>query len=171
MDPATTSQPVILNRPDGSVIEFTRLSPSYRIRFRNAFRFARKVALYETLRLTGASTEETRKALNEFDARRLNERDVERWVDDPEGQREAVLLSLAMKSPALLDAEDKYAPVDAAGLDDREMHEVAAGVMGLRLVPVDDGEKKPDPTTDVTAPTGDATPFSSAGTSDLSQIP
>lgn len=163
-----TSQPFTLNRPDGSAIEFPLLTPSDRIAFRNEFRLWRKMQIIANLRLIGANGADVLKALNDFDARRLPERDVERWVDEPEGQAAAILLSMEHVKANATDND-----VDALGLTDRERHEVAAGVMGFKLVPVtdDDGEKKPDPTTAGTEPTGEASLTTSPAISDPAPTP
>lgn len=146
---ANTSQPFILNRPDGTAVEFPILSPSDRIAFRNAFRLFRKRQKGINLKLTGATDKEVRDELDAFDARRLPERDVEDWIFDPEGQREAVLLSLRRSNPQAGESE-----VDALDLGEFDGLTVAAAVMRIKLVPVQEGEKKPDPTTSGTAPTG-----------------
>jgi hypothetical protein len=159
MEPTTTSQPFTLNRGDGTVRTFKKLTASQRIEFRNAFRLFRKRGMYTNLLIAGVAPAEAVKVLNEFDNRRLPENDVTRWVDDAEGQQEAILLSLQRDKPEASDAD-----VDALDLTDAERHSVAAGVLGIELVWIKDGEEKPDPTTAGTAPTGGATqPSSAAG--------
>ncbi len=155
---ANTSQPFILNRGDGSAVSFTILSPSSRIKFRDEFRLSRKLAKVVNLQLTGAASAEIRKELDEFDAKRLPESDVEQWVNHREGQHHAALLSLKQANDNASEAE-----LDTLDLDDGEYLQVAAGVMRLRLVPLNEGEAdKSNPTTAETAPTGDDKPAESA---------
>lgn len=161
MDPMTTSQPFTLNRADGKTITFPILTPSDRVKYRNEFRLARKTARLINLRLTGASSEEIRKDLNEFDTIRLAERDVEEWVLDPQGQQEALILSMQHDHP---NADEKF--VDALGLTADETQDAAAAVLGIKLVyKPSDEEKKPDPTTAGTEPIGASEPISSPATS------
>lgn len=168
MDPATTSQPFVLNRAAGKSIEFPILTPSDRVKYRNAFRLSRKLAKRENLLIAGiADSNKVKEELDAFDGRRLPERDVEEWVFDPEGQQAALLLHLQQTNPAATEAD-----VDKLGLTSSEALDAAAGLLGIKLVYGNpDAEKKPDPTTGETEPSGAGSPTTSGATSDPAPTP
>lgn len=133
------SQPVTLNRADGSTVTLKRCSPADRLQFRQAFRFYRKMLLNESLSLRGINGKEAVEHLTKFDARRLYESDVDQWVLEPEGQNEALLLSLRKDNPGAT-AEDVF----ALGLTDDEKFVAAAGVLNIPLKAATEGEGSKD---------------------------
>ncbi len=146
-----------LNREDGA-LTFKRLSPSDRIRFRNAFALYRKMQLYRNLAIAEVKGTDALKALNEFDARPIENEAVVEWVNTPEGKMEAVLLSLQKDKPEAMAAD-----VDALQLSDYELLQAAAGVLHLQIVnsPAKEGDHPlsvGDPGETVT---GSGTPISS----------
>ena len=124
-----TSRPVVINRADGTELRLRRCSPADRYRFRAVFRAYRKAGRANSLSLLGVAGRDALPYLDEIDARRLKESEVIEWVNHPEGQREAVLLSLRADNPkATMD------DVDALGLDDDGLLRAAAGVFNLDVV-------------------------------------
>jgi hypothetical protein len=138
--PETLSQPVLVNRSDGSELVFKRLAPSDRIKFRNAFALSRKIRLRENLLVVGIAGDAALKHLNEFDARPVEDEAAVEWVNDKEGRFEAVLLSLRKDKP-----DAKREDVDALNLNDGDMLTVAAGVLNLVLVPKSDRKEGQSP--------------------------
>jgi hypothetical protein len=148
MTDAALSQPVTLNRASGETLTFPRCSPADRIAFRAIFRQYRKVWLRESLQVLGITGAAAVDHFNALDRARLYESDVVRWLNEPEGQREAVLLSLR-KDKAAATMDD----VDAFALDDDELLTVAAGVFNIPLAAPKDDTRPPQGGTAV----GDAT--------------
>ena len=122
------SQPVTLNRADGTALTFRILSPAQRMQYRAVFRTYRKMWLIETLRLLGIEGRDAIPHCNELDGRRVRESHIVAWLNEPEGLNEAILLSLRSANPAAT-MDDVY----ALGLDDDERLTVGAGVMMLRV--------------------------------------
>lgn len=139
----------VLNRADGGELRLAKLSPSAILRFREAFRHWRKSQLVESLALVGAGQAEALKVLNQFDAKRLPMEAVYEWVNEPEGQATAVILSLRAARP-----EAGNADLDALALDESEMLHAAAGVLGMSVVTRPAGEK-PDTPVPTTAASGE----------------
>lgn len=130
MSNATASEPVTLNRRDGGTLTFPRCSPSDWFRLRYIFRAYRKAGRLQTLGLVGITGKDAVPYLDEIDARRLPDDDVAEFINHPEGQREAILLSLRVADP-----NAAMSAVDAMGLDEGEMFKVAVGVFpNLRIV-------------------------------------
>lgn len=156
----TTSQPVIVNRLDGSTITFPKLTPSDRIAFRTAFRNWRKGDLYENLARAGITGAEMLKQLNDFDARQLGETSAVRWLNMAEGQWVALRMAVSKLLPRDGATDEVYGNridehLNGLELDDDEMFIAAAGVMN---VPIVRGDDKPDP------PEGAAVTGSDGGT-------
>jgi hypothetical protein len=131
------SQPIVLNRADGSELRFPHCTPLDRRTFRAIFRNYRKMLLRENLRLVGVNGEAGLRWLNEFDNRHLDEGDVIEWLNDPDGQDQAILLSRQHDDPK---AEVDW--VYSLNLTAQESLTVAAGVMNIPLVT---GQKKSKP--------------------------
>jgi hypothetical protein len=130
MSNATASEPVTLNRPGGGTLTFPRCSPSDWYRLRYIFRAYRKAGRLQTLGLVGITGKDAVPHLDEIDAKRLPDDDVAEFINHPEGQREAILLSLRVADP-----NAAMSAVDAMGLDEGEMFKVAVGVFpNLRIV-------------------------------------
>jgi hypothetical protein len=128
-DPTNGSRLITVNTAEGERI-FKKCTPSDRIAFANAFRLYRKMKLIENMKLLGVPDDEYLKRLNEFDAQLIPDEAAIRWIEEPHGQFEAVLLSLRHDNP-----KAGYAEVSALGLDRFQLFELAAKVMNLKLVP------------------------------------
>jgi hypothetical protein len=149
MTDAALSTPVTLNRADGSSLTFKRCSPADRIAYRRVFRLYRKHWLAESLRVLGIAGDAAVAHLNRLDAAPLKESHLVNLLNEPEGQHEAILLSLRADKPdATID--DVY----ALNLNDDESLTVAAGVMNVPLVPVKGGA---DPLPESPPPRGGGT--------------
>lgn len=161
------SRPVTLNRADGTALTFRILSPAQRMQFRAVFRTYRKMWLIESLRLLGFEGREAVAYCNELDGRRVREGHIVEWLNEPEGQNEAILLSLRSANPAAT-MED----VHALGLSDDERLTAGAGVLLVKVGPAKGGTDAEGEAPFAAAPgtggtgTTDATPTSSADSAD-----
>lgn len=116
------SKPFLLHRANGPTLTFNRVLASDRVKFVEEFSTYRKIKLVETLGMSGATREEVRKELKEFDARQIREGEALYWLNTPMGQLRAILYSLG--------TED-VAPLNAMNLLPEDRLEVACGVMGI----------------------------------------
>lgn len=162
MSDALLSTPVVLNRSDGSSREFKKCSPADRIAYRRIFRLYRKQWLVDSLRTLGITGEAALPHLNKLDGTHLRESHVADWLNDWDGQTEAILLSLRHDNPDAT-IEDVY----ALDLSDGEALKVAAGVFNVPLVPLKGGSESDRPLAGSGGtPTGAAAPTSSGTTAE-----
>lgn len=139
------SQPVVIERPDGKTLSFKRCSPADRLAFRSIFRMYRRIGFKACLDLEGVPPKDRAPYYAFFEGRRLYESDVIAWLNEPEGQHEAILLSLRTALPEKERERLTLADVHALDLDRDELLTVAAGVMN---VPLSNGKgegQKPNP--------------------------
>lgn len=165
MSDAILSTPIVLNRVDGTSITFKRCSPADRIRLRAIFRTYRKAWFVESLSMLGIRGRDALPDLNALDGRRIRESHVIEWLNDPEGQNEAILLSLRIDNPAAeMDA------VHALDLNDDERLTVGAGVMNVPVGPAREdaagGTPLPEPPASGGTEIGAATPAASPDTAE-----
>lgn len=153
------STPFVLNRGGLPSLAFPLCSPGDHFRLRNIFRAYRKAWRADSLRIAGVEGAAQVPHLDEIDTRGVTEDDEVKFVNMPEGAREAVLLSLKRgNAGATLD------DVDALGLSDAERLTVAAAVLNFRLVPKGSGSGGGggNPLPEVPPATGGGTPDESA---------
>jgi len=136
----------ILNRAEGSPIQFAKLTPRGVIRFREIFREYRKQQLFQTLAMAGVTGMDAVKVLNDFDAKVLPHGAAIEWVNDPQGQAEVIGISLSIEHPGE-DAAAIARRFDGLNLSIEELIVVACGVLNLRLEPVPKEGGESDPTT------------------------
>lgn len=134
----TTTTPVFtLTRADGTTLTLPRLQLSDQIALRGVYRDYRKAKMVENLRAAGTTDpHELVRHLDAFDAKRLDNDAVIRWLNEPSGQWVALRLSAMRDMPADVTTEQVDARLDAMGLTDDETLEATAGVLGLALLPV-----------------------------------
>lgn len=156
MSLADLSEPVVVVKGDGTLVKLRRITPTDRITYRWVFRTYRAVVLKHFMEVTGY---DPLPALKELAAQRLKDSDVDKWVFELEGQREAVLLSLRSGKPEAEQKSITLADVDALGFDDNQLFYAAVGVMNLKLAEKTGGPGDPLPKgAATTTGTGSPTP-------------
>ena len=161
MSLADTSEPVVIVREsDGTIVKLQRCTPDDKISLRWVFRTWRGALMKHLIESWGLSVKDAVPYLHEIVSRPLYDSDVDRWLLEPEGQREAILLSLQSGKSDEERKQIGFADVNALGLSDGERLTAAIGVMNLKLSSKKDAGASPFPET------GDAKPPPSPGISD-----
>src|SRR5688500_10541207 len=88
------SQPFVLHRTDGTRREFKKVAPEDRISFRAIFKEYRRYGIVAFLNIEGVPLKDRVPHYAAFERQRVYESDALGWLLEPEGQNEAILLSL-----------------------------------------------------------------------------
>ena len=129
MSDEALSDPVVLNRADGTRREFKRCAPEDRLLFRAIFKEYRRVGLKSCLDIEGVPLKDRVPFYTALENNRFFESDAVQWLNEMEGQHEAILLSLRRENTAATMQD-----VHALNLDKDELLFVAAGVLNVPLV-------------------------------------
>lgn len=130
-DPATGSTHVTLN-PSTGERHLKRLWPSDWVRLGNTLRITRKARKREELRVGEASEDVAKEELGKLDKLPVKHLDILAFVNEPEGQYAAILLSLGKDKPGA-SADDLEADLVSLELAYSDWMGVAASLLNLQV--------------------------------------
>lgn len=161
IDPVTGSKLVTVTLPDGTKRHLRKCSPSDWMRMENVFRQVRKLRVFENLTIKKATPEAIDNKMEEMDKWPVRHSDLVNFLNEHEGQRAAILFSIAKDYSVTTPPSTLEEEFDRLGQEPWQWLRIACDLFNVAVVISDSKKNELTESGGTTTATGSSTPTSS----------